>query len=63
MPTYEYKCNNNLCSKEWEETQSIKECAIDVCPFCKESSAKRLISKSTFVLQGGGWYKEGYSTK
>lgn len=49
------------CSKEWEEEQKITEEAVKICPNCQEPTAKRLISKSTFILQGGGWYKEGYS--
>lgn len=58
---YEYMCTT--CSKEWEEEQKITEEAIKICPSCQKPTAKRLISKSTFILQGGGWYKEGYSNK
>lgn len=61
MPNYEYACEK--CFKEWEEIQSIKEDPSTLCPYCKRSTAKRLISKSSFILQGGGWFKEGYSNK
>jgi len=62
MPTYEYACKN--CKRSWEEDQSIKDSALTTCPYCKQESANRLISAGTgFILQGGGWYKEGYSSK
>lgn len=63
MPTYEYKCQSKNCCKEWEAIQSIKEESITLCPYCQQNTAKRLISQSTFILQGGGWYAEGYSNK
>ncbi len=56
---YEYRCTN--CHHEWEEEQSIKEPPIEHCSFCKKPNAKRLISRSSFILQGSGWYKDGYS--
>ena len=59
MPTYDYQCSS--CSHEWEEEQSIKADPIKECPLCKKESAKRLISKTSFVLNGGGWAKTGYS--
>lgn len=32
------------------------------CPKCGKI-AKRIISQTSFTLKGGGWYKDGYSTK
>lgn len=61
MPTYEYECNNQECKHAWEQDQSIKEEAVKICPQCQQPTAKRLISKSSFVLQGGGWASTGYS--
>lgn len=62
MPTYEYCCKN--CQHAWEEEQSIRDVASTFCPACEKESASRLISAGTgFILQGGGWYKEGYSNK
>lgn len=55
--TYEYLCTS--CGHEWEQEQSIKEDALKECPKCKQSSAKRLISKSSFVLNGDGWFNKG----
>jgi len=62
MPTYEYLCTN--CKHEWEADQSIKDQPLDKCPKCGKETAKRLISGGTgFILSGGGWSKEGYSSK
>lgn len=61
MPTYEYECTNQDCKNTWEQDQSIKDEAIRECPKCQQQTAKRLISKSNFVLQGGGWASTGYS--
>jgi putative FmdB family regulatory protein len=57
--TYEYHCTH--CLHEWEQEQSIKDDAITTCPSCNQESAKRLISKSSFVLAGSGWAKDNYS--
>lgn len=57
--TYEYACTS--CNHEWEAEQSIKDDALKTCPKCGEESAKRLISKSSFVLSGSGWAKDNYS--
>lgn len=63
MPTYEYQCQNKKCNHEWEEIQSISEEALQTCPVCKKETAKRLISNSSFILKGGGWAADKYSTK
>jgi putative FmdB family regulatory protein len=61
MPTYEYACN--ACGSEWEETQRITAPPLEVCPKCGKSSAHRLISAGTgFILKGGGWYSDLYSS-
>jgi len=64
MPTYTYKCERH---GEFEEFHSIKE-QLEVCPICQEEKSEnpckveRLISGGTsFILNGGGWAKEGYS--
>ena len=61
MPTYEYGCEG--CGHEWEVTQRITEPPIEVCPGCGKSSAHRLISAGTnFILKGGGWYSDLYTS-
>jgi len=63
MPTYEYKCEQ--CGKCFEIVQKITEEALTECPLqkCDEKErgeVQRVISKSSFSLKGGGWYKDGY---
>jgi len=56
---YEYLCKR--CAHEWEQHQTTSE-PCDKCPSCGEGPVQRLISRTSFVLQGGGWYRDGYSS-
>ena len=61
MPTYEYACS--ACGHEWEQSQRITEAPIEVCVRCSKPTAHRLISGGTnFILKGGGWYSDLYSS-
>jgi putative FmdB family regulatory protein len=60
MPTYEYLCS--ACANEWEEIQKISESPLDTCPKCAQKTAKRQISAGNFILKGGGWYADLYSS-
>ncbi len=60
MPTYEYQCEK--CGHEFEREQRITDDPIKTCPKCKAPKAKRLISATSFVLKGGGWYSDLYSS-
>jgi|SRR5580698_8471096 putative FmdB family regulatory protein len=61
MPTYEYGCRE--CRHEWEESQRITAPPTEVCPKCGKTSAHRLISAGAgFILKGGGWYSDLYSS-
>lgn len=59
MPIYEYKCPK--CG-EFEVTQRITEDALKKCPTCK-SKVERLLSRTSFVLKGTGWYATDYASK
>jgi putative FmdB family regulatory protein len=59
--TYEYECKN--CKSYFEIEQSIRDDALTVCDDCKQPTLQRLISRSTFVLKGGGWAADNYSIK
>ncbi len=61
MPTYEYHCK--ACDHEFEEVQRITEDPIQKCPACGKKKVRRLISNTSFVLKGGGWYDDGYHGK
>jgi len=58
MPVYEYECSG--CKKIFEIQQRIAEAPLEVCPECG-GSVRKLISRSSFQLKGGGWYSDGYS--
>jgi putative FmdB family regulatory protein len=58
MPIYEYRCT--ACGSEWEEVQKITDSPVEVCPECREPQAHRLISRTSFMLRGTGWYVTDY---
>jgi len=69
MPIYEYKCKKG---HTFDKEQRITDKPLSVCPIqhnpgsntCAISvcsaPVKRLISKTSFILKGGGWFKDGY---
>ena len=61
MPVYEYACEK--CNHEFEAEQRISDDPIRTCPKCRARKVKRLISRTSFVLKGGGWYSDLYSSK
>ena len=60
MPVYEYACSK--CGHEFEASQRITDEPIKTCPVCRARKVKRLISQTSFVLKGGGWYSDLYSS-
>ncbi|OGQ86368.1 MAG: transcriptional regulator [Deltaproteobacteria bacterium RIFOXYD12_FULL_56_24] len=58
MPVYEYQCE--ACQDIIEAQQSLSDKPLTTCPACA-GSLKKLISRSSFQLKGGGWYADGYS--
>jgi putative FmdB family regulatory protein len=61
VPVYEYACGK--CGHEFEAEQRITEAPIKTCPRCRARKVKRLISQTSFVLKGGGWYADLYASK
>ena len=62
MPIYEYSCDT--CGEKFEKLlrpSQINEYSPD-CPKCNSKEVKKLISKSSFTLKGGGWASEGYGS-
>lgn len=60
MPIYEYECLS--CKTRHEIIQKHSDRPITVCPKCGKKM-KKLISNTSFVLKGTGWYKTDYAKK
>jgi len=58
MPVYEYECLK--CKKRHEIMQRITENPLTDCPECA-GKMKKIISSTTFVLKGTGWYATDYA--
>lgn len=59
MPIYEYECAE--CKQHHEIMQKITEKPLKKCPFC-DGKLKKLISNTSFVLKGTGWYATDYAS-
>lgn len=68
MPLYEYKCP--VCEATVEVLQShaapapVCDCIAKNDPAPNgdgRTEMRRLVAKTSFVLNGGGWYKDGYA--
>ena len=57
MPLYDFKCID--CEYVFEIRQKYD----DPNPCCEkcDGSTERLITNTSFVLKGEGWYKDGYT--
>jgi putative FmdB family regulatory protein len=61
MPIYEYNCSS--CGKTIDVLQKISDPAPPTCTSCgAENSLSKVVSRSSFVLKGGGWYSDLYSS-
>ncbi len=57
MPVYEYNCIK--CNETFEVMQKISEGPLTVCSLCG-GELKKLITNTSFVLKGSGWYVSDY---
>jgi putative FmdB family regulatory protein len=57
MPIYEYECSGEC--PVFEVTQKMSEPALENCPTCGKA-VKKLMSRTTFVLKGTGYYSTDY---
>jgi len=60
MPIYEYKCTK--CGHEFELIQKFSDKPAKKCPECS-GKVEKLISQSSFVLKGTGWYQTDFADK
>ena len=61
MPIYEYSCLE--CGHEFEKLQKVSDSPVRKCPSCSRLKARRMISRTSFVLKGDGWYVTDYPSK
>jgi len=61
MPIYEYICND--CGKTFEAIQKFSDKPLKKCVHCASNKVEKLISQSSFVLKGSGWYATDYAKK
>ncbi len=57
MPIYEYKCTQ--CNKQFEVKQKMSDAPLTECKSCGGRLTK-LITNTSFVLKGSGWYVTDY---
>lgn len=61
MPIYEYSCKE--CGKLSDVLQKLNDPAPEKCPGCGAAgSLSRVVSRTSFVLKGGGWYSDLYGS-
>jgi putative FmdB family regulatory protein len=59
MPIYEFVCE--ACGGLVERLQKLTDPPPDACPECGGKMAK-IMSRNSFQLKGGGWYRDLYSS-
>ena len=58
---YEYQCSK--CGYSWELIQRMSDAPPKTCPECRSRKVGKMMSRTSFVLKGSGWYADGYSGK
>jgi putative FmdB family regulatory protein len=59
MPIYEYECLQ--CGKNHEIIQKFSDAPLAACQDCG-GEIRKLISNTSFVLKGSGWYVTDYAS-
>lgn len=59
MPIYEYRCET--CGHQFEKLTTLSAPPPE-CPECG-ADTRKLLSATSFVLKGSGWYRDGYGLK
>jgi putative FmdB family regulatory protein len=61
MPIYEYNCSN--CEKNLDVLQKVSDPPPAKCDSCgAQGTLSRQVSRTSFVLKGGGWYADLYGS-
>jgi len=57
MPLYEYRCTS--CKSMFEVIQKFSDRPLRKCKECS-GKLEKIISRSSFMLKGEGWYADNY---
>ncbi len=60
MPIYEYECGS--CGARFEVAQKFSDPLATECKLCNAPNVRKLLSPTSFVLKGSGWYVTDYAT-
>ncbi len=61
MPIYEYECKK--CGEVFEVMQKYSDPPPKTHKSCGSRRVKRIMSRSSFILKGTGWYVTDYARK
>lgn len=61
MPNYEYECGT--CGGRFEVIQKFSDPVLTVCRLCNAGTVRKVLSLSSFVLKGTGWYATDYASQ
>lgn len=61
MPLYEYRCQK--CREVSEFLMKISDPNPTSCPKCGEGPLDKMLSQTSFVLKGTGWYETDFKSK
>jgi putative FmdB family regulatory protein len=54
VPLYEYDCR--ACGKSFEILQKVDDPSPAACQLCAGGPVEKRMSRTGFILKGGGWY-------
>lgn len=57
MPLYRYQCTNDHTFTDLHRSDDEPP----ECPKCGAREVERVIGRTSFKLEGGGWYVDGYA--
>ena len=59
MPIYRYRCK--ACGAVAEVFAKVSDAAPAECSHCGANALEKMVSRTAFKLEGGGWYAQGYA--
>ncbi len=55
---YVYRCYH--CDHKFEAEHSIHDNPVVKCEKCESEKTGRILQPTPFILQSGGWFRDGY---